>query len=772
MLAELLLSEIRDPHPDRRQMIQTLISNDPFAIPTLIMLISESSLFPESDAFFISVLTFHHFHCNIPNVESLLMFVDFLDIPPPTRVLHYLSQVIVRQFNDTNSLFGVLTASPITSGRLFCLLMSARVHQDAIPEYRPYFIEAMCSPQIPIDQREGYAQVLWDLENPDGTHDWTPLLRVLEVPIPICETAKLLAILLRTEGVLAPASVRKQLLRLIPELQVLYTSAHPGSLQVEDNAISEALDGILRNAQPDFEEPWDEVEVREIFEACWALLNGPRKILESIDDFFTAYIDGDVDDDDGTLDDCCADFHSKICYVFANFPVMRMQVDERLATMPQFDLPAIRMIEYLNLHDDDTILRRIRFDSPDPVWRLSALSVVNARQVQIPTEIFHALFASQGWTDPLIGISLLRNMIKKNYPSPETLAGAVWRGIEIIGYFQTERVLQYLSILDQILIELLTDDAAREALVLVLPACINQAWEHLEGQSPRFFPRTAKLICRFIRYPEFVSFVDPLIMTPFFDLLARNRKRGFDFASKFVLSFPQYFERVDGAIEVLAAELTERLERGDWSVEVCDVALYFALNGQDGLAQVTVERLADGIPLTAPFHFVSLLIGLLQRSPNHFLLDVLMESDPMSIAGVAFMPIVALLYLTDKGVRDDHIAKVVHFCTRARGFTPSLVADRLILALLCRLLGDPRVQQNTDFRQEIYEMTMTILDQDALAGQDTATKPSNHFMKHRKLLCSELPWVFEDWNSFRGSLVQMVNLPHEIAGKLLSGLAQ
>jgi hypothetical protein len=155
------------------------------------------------------------------------------------------------------------------------------------------------------------------------------------------------------------------------------------------------------------------------------------------------------------------------------------------------------------------------------------------------------MFAAPGWAGPLIGVSLLRMIVPELFSSADVLAEAIFRGLEIIGYFQTERVIQYLSLFDQIVREILKKESARVCLLPALATCVSIAWGHFEEQSPRFVPLMSQFICRFMRCPEFHPF-DSLILAPFFDLFMRNRKRGSDFGSKFVLSFPHSFEQTIG----------------------------------------------------------------------------------------------------------------------------------------------------------------------------------------------------------------------------------
>jgi hypothetical protein len=97
------------------------------------------------------------------------------------------------------------------------------------------------------------------------------------------------------------------------------------------------------------------------------------------------------------------------------------------------------------------------------------------------------------------------------------------------------------------------------------------------------------------------------------------------YANKFVLVIPQYLERIDGAFAILEEELKKRLENHDWSVEVCNIALYFVLNGYDGLETFCVEELLQGIPLKVTNYFTSLLIAIMQGSLNRVILDGLLE---------------------------------------------------------------------------------------------------------------------------------------------------
>jgi hypothetical protein len=171
MDSDLLLAAITNPDPNLLRDISSFIQSDPSASSALVRVISETSLSPESDGFFVSTLTFDRFRCMAPTSETLSIFFTLLDISSPTRTLYHLSRVVARHFPGSDALFQALITAPITYGRIFCLLTSVSVRCDTLPEFNLSFIEALCSPQIAVDQQEQYARALLTLQTLDGSRD-------------------------------------------------------------------------------------------------------------------------------------------------------------------------------------------------------------------------------------------------------------------------------------------------------------------------------------------------------------------------------------------------------------------------------------------------------------------------------------------------------------------------------------------------------------------------------------------------------------------------
>jgi hypothetical protein len=220
-----------------------------------------------------------------------------------------------------------------------------------------------------------------------------------------------------------------------------------------------------------------------------------------------------------------------------------------------------------------------------------------------------------------------------------------------------------------------------------------------------------------------------------------------------------FLPQVNGAIPALGEELRARLNNRDWSDEVCDVALYFALNGESGLECFCLDQLERDLLGSGKRHFISLLVAVSQKSESRVILDLLMQAwriSPDSFTGEAFVFVASILYLGRKGIRREHVEQMIQFCVQNRqNLKRNSVRDRLAIAFLCRLLSEGRGQEGSELWQGVFQLVMTIVNQWLSDGDMVGNeKPFCNAVKYHKLLCGDFLWVFQEWNVFVGIIVQ------------------
>jgi hypothetical protein len=447
---------------------------------------------------------------------------------------------------------------------------------------------------------------------------------------------------------------------------------------------------------------------------------------------------------------------------------MRHLFHEKIQRMEHFDVPAVKLIQYLHVPLDETVLARLSDNDANPVWRYFALQFLIQYEVPIDEMMFVGMLENTGWIEPLIAVALIGFINEDELPSPEIVLQALFRGLDMIQYFQTDRAVQYLERIDQIVERIIHKDNVRPALAAVFPMCIELAWAHIASHSPRFFSFMARFICRFIRYPEFAEFIDPFIIEPFLGLFQRNSNQGFEFASKIILRAPVYLERVNGMIPMLARMLQKKVEFDDWSTEMIDIALYFVVNGEANFDQICLNKLETGIEVLLQGHFMTFTVAVMQKSQNLEVLEWLFEARGTNFFRAQGLSVaISLLYLEGKELYPNHIREVIRYCTEYQAnFHSASISDRLIFAFLCHLLITTRDQE----WQNIYDLTMEILRQFLRTNPWTVFELKRSDFTHQHLLCRGIPWIFEDWTFYIETVVRGLHLPPDIAERLSGNL--
>jgi hypothetical protein len=133
-----------------------------------------------------------------------------------------------------------------------------------------------------------------------------------------------------------------------------------------------------------------------------------------------------------------------------------------------------------------------------------------------------------------------------------------------------------------------------------------------------------------------------------------------------------------------------------------------------------------------------------------------------------FLIIVSTLYLGEKELSQEHVMEAVQLLYERYQFeNRSLALDRLFLAFLCRLVAKTPLENRTEIWQQVYQITMKILDRFLTSDSSRDFEHLEYPMKHHKLICGAFLWVFDDWNSYIQAALQGLELPPEIAGKLI-----
>jgi hypothetical protein len=713
-----------------------------------------------SKIFVLAVHCFHKLRCSIPDRNSLWRFFELLDLPQ-NPVLHEISEIIIHKFSSTANLMDEMKIVPMTPGHTFCLLRSLIFHEEeGVSDFNGIFLDALCAQHIPVEQRLAYAHFLALLEGDNHARDWTPVERFLSICDDSLDFVKLLGALLAPEGCFAPDELRRRLLVLIPPLEELYSAQERKAGRL---IIAEAIEGILRVCPPT--DDWvEEVEIPSLFEACWKLLNPHVGITDSADDFFGIYVASDSEEDLP----CDTDLHQKILCLMNSGSLMLPMAKERITKMEVLDIPAVRILEFWN-EPGSELLSKFENTSSDPLLCYFMCQYFRNHDYVISPEIFSALFAGSGFVAPMLGISLLDSVPVEHLPPAEVLVSAITRGLSVVDEFETERVIEYVTLLSRVVGQCLKVGCVRCMLTQCDLTWFTTLWERLMRRGPGFMEPVGRLLGRFIRYAEFEELIGPLIVKATAMLFELNWQWALDFASAFVLTAPTLFpEELNSA---LAGALQMAINCGDWGRNVNDVMLYFAMQGVGVVADMCLCGLQNGVPSEAMAHFLTAVIGVMWTTQDMRVLDCLLklswENEEFGLASA--VPVVtAVLSLSGKPLSVEHASAAGFLCCRflERGFSRCSLDDRFVLGLECQLLTDWRGILEDQLWQEMHANAMTALEK-GLTGPDLPISLlSSFYVKHKKLFRNEFSWIFGDWQSYVDMIIRQLRLT---SGGCISG---